>query len=383
MKGEFKFMSKVLTTEQREQAGSDSYNRFEYQVHWIVCHIIVRLQEDAECIVFCEFHDDMAEYSPDNQQYQFFQIKTKEDSSDWTIAGMSKREKKKTGGYKKSFLGFIFYNYLVFGVECSHCYLVSNNDLDNDVLLWQSYVEDGKSLQTENVELYRKIKDRIKEEFSDDMPSNFDLVFEEFIQNTFVHKSELQLTTYETQTMGKFFKHLADKNIPSNTANLIFQQLLNDVRKKSKEKIKMPISMKRLVEKKGVDVTQVGKKIDDNIKNSGNYDAFRNYLIIQSLSDKDVNRIIVAKTLHDARWLDVNDVKYQEIVVTLRKVVSTYCELCEANGVSEELKNLCIQELLNHSLLSDSLDKSLVEVLYYEHKFSRKSKTRTGVQNFN
>lgn len=33
-------MSKVLTVEQREQAGSDSYNRFEYQVHWIVCHII-------------------------------------------------------------------------------------------------------------------------------------------------------------------------------------------------------------------------------------------------------------------------------------------------------------------------------------------------------
>ena len=38
-------MSIVLTTEQREQAGSDSYNRFEYQVHWIVCHIIGKLQE--------------------------------------------------------------------------------------------------------------------------------------------------------------------------------------------------------------------------------------------------------------------------------------------------------------------------------------------------
>ena len=32
-------MSNVLTVEQREQAGSDSYNRFEYQVHWIVYHI--------------------------------------------------------------------------------------------------------------------------------------------------------------------------------------------------------------------------------------------------------------------------------------------------------------------------------------------------------
>ena len=61
------------------------------------------------------------------------------------------------------------------------------------------------------------------------------------------------------------------------------QQLLNDVRKKSKEKIKVPISMKSLVEKKGVDIAQIGKKIDGNIKNSGNYDAFHDYLITQSL----------------------------------------------------------------------------------------------------
>ena len=346
-------MSSVLIVEQREQAGSDSYNRFEYQVHWIVCHIIGKLQEDAECIVFCEFHDDMAEFSPDNQQYQFFQIKTKEDSSDWTIAEMSKREKKKSGSYKKSFLGFIFYNYLTFGAECSHCHFVSNNDFNKDVLLWQSYIEDGKRLQTENVTLYEEIKDRIKNEFSDDMPSNFDSVFEEFIQNTFVHKSELQLTTYESQTMGKFFNHLADKNIPSNTAHLILQQLLNDVRKKSKEKIKVPISMKSLVEKKG--------------------DAFHDYLITQALSDKDINRIESAKTLHDTRWLNVNDVKYQEIVVVLRKTISTYCESCETNEFDNDLKRLCIQELQKHSLQSDSLDKSLVEVLYYEQKFSWKS----------
>ncbi|RKI41082.1 hypothetical protein D7V86_13845 [bacterium D16-51] len=37
-------MGKVLELEQREQAGSGSYNRFEYQVHWIVCHIIGQLE---------------------------------------------------------------------------------------------------------------------------------------------------------------------------------------------------------------------------------------------------------------------------------------------------------------------------------------------------
>ena len=363
-------MSSVLTVEQREQAGSDSYNRFEYQVHWIVCHIIGKLQEDAECIVFCEIHDDMAEFSPNNQQYQFFQIKTKEDSSDWTIAEMSKREKKKSGSYKKSFLGFIFYNYLTFGAECSHCHFVSNNDFNKDVLLWQSYIEDGKRLQTENVTLYEEIKDRIKNEFSDDMPSNFDSVFEEFIQNTILHKSQLQLTTYESQTMGKFFNHLADKNIPSNTAHLILQQLLNDVRKKSKEKIKVPISKKSLVEKKGIDVAQIGKKIDGNIKNSGNYNAFHDYLITQALSDNDICRIEAAKTLHDAKSVHSKDHRYHEIVIIMRKTNSTYCESFKANEFSGELKRLCIQELQKHNLLSDSLDKSLIEVLYYEQKFS-------------
>ena len=59
--------------------------------------------------------------------------------------------------------------------------------------------------------------------------------------------------------------------------------------------------MKRLVEKKGVDITQIGKKIDGNIKNSGNYNAFHDYLITQALSDKDIHRIESAKTLHDTR----------------------------------------------------------------------------------
>lgn len=364
-------MSNVLNTNQREQAGSDSYNRFEYQVHWIVCHIIGKLQDDTECIVFCEFHDDMAEFSPNSQQYQFYQIKTKEESSDWTVAEMSKREKKKSGGYKKSFLGFIFYNFLCFGAECSHCHFISNNDFDEDIRMWQSYIEDEKIVQSENSNLYKKIKDRIKEEYLDDTPSNFDTIYDDFIQNTFVHKSELQLKTYESQTMGKFFNQLADKNIPSNTANLIFQQLLSDVRKKSKEKIRTPISMKNLVDKKGVVVGQISEKIDGNIRKIGNYDEFHEYLLTQLLSEKQMHRIESAKTLHDTRWLDINDIKYQEIVIVLRKTISTYSESLGEDVDIGVLKNECMQELQKNNLLSDSLDEALVEVLYYEQKFNR------------
>ncbi len=44
-------MGKVLELEQREQAGSSSYNRFEYQVHWIVCHIIGQLENNAGIVL--------------------------------------------------------------------------------------------------------------------------------------------------------------------------------------------------------------------------------------------------------------------------------------------------------------------------------------------
>lgn len=158
-------MSSVLTVEQREQAGSDSYNRFEYQVHWIVCHIIGKLQEDAECIVFCEFHDDMAEFSPNNQQYQFFQIKTKEDSSDWTIAEMSKREKKKSGSYKKSFLGFIFYNYLTFGAECSHCLLYQIMILIKGFCYGSHILKTGKDFRQKILRYMKKSKTGLKMNF--------------------------------------------------------------------------------------------------------------------------------------------------------------------------------------------------------------------------
>lgn len=364
-------MSTVLTEEQREQAGSDSYNRFEYQVHWIVCHIIGQIKEATECIIFCEFHDDMAEFSIEDQKYQFYQVKTKENKNDWTVVELSKKSKKKSGGYKKSFLGFIFYNFLKFGDECSCCHFVSNNDFDKDIREWQSYIEDNKSVQAENKELYQRIKERIQNEYTDDMPSDFDKVFDRFMQNTFIHESELKLSTYESQASGMFFKQLNDKNIPSNTANLIFQQLINDVRKKSKQKIRTPISFKSLVEKKGVVISEINNKINRSISKSDNFDGFFEYLQTQSLSVGKIKQLQAAKTLHDSRWLDINDIKYQEIVIVLRKNISKYIFSINEEVNIEDLKEQCIQELQNSNLYSNSLDTLLIEVLYYEQQFTQ------------
>lgn len=365
-------MSVVLCTEQREQAGSDSYNRFEYQVHWIVCHVIDQMSLGSECIVFCEYHDDMAEFSVENRRFKFYQIKTKENLSDWSIAELTKREKRKAGGLKKSFLGFIFYNFLKFAAECSKCYFVSNCDFDRDIRQWQAYIEDGAIVAKEDQSLYQKLKDRLKDEYLNDMPSNFDAVFDLFIQNTFLRKTDLQLNTYEDQVKGKFFDQLETKEIPAGTAHLILKQLISDVRRKSKQKVRPPISMSRLIEKKGIDVATVTDKINHHIGKNGNYGEFKSFLSSQGVSRNDINRIIAAKAEHDSRWLDVADLKYQEIVLALRQTILDYITGHTEKVDINELNEVCSEVLRHKKLSSYTIDASLIEVLYYEQKFERK-----------
>ena len=369
--GRISDMSIVLDTEQREQAGSDSYNRFEYQVHWIVCHVIDQMSFGNDCIVFCEYHDDMAEFSSKTDQFQFYQIKTKDSPSDWTITELAKKEKRKAGGYKKSFLGFIFYNFLKFASECASCHFVSNCDFDRDMRQWQAYIEDGKIVSQEDPELYRQLKNRIENEYSDDMPKNFDAVFDSFIQNTFLRKSDLQLDTYEDQTKGKFFDQLEDKNIPAGAAHLILKQLISDVRHKSKEKVCPPISMKRLIEKKGIDIGTVTGKLNHQIGGKGNYAEFEQFLYSQHVSQNNICRLVASKAAHDSRWLNIEDLKYQEIVLSLRKLINEYRASHVGKLDTNELKVTCMEELQRRNLLSYSMDMSLIEVLYYEQEYSK------------
>lgn len=363
-------MNTVLNTPQREQAGSDSYNRFEYQVHWIVFHIVNQLERNpkCKCIIFCEYHDDMAQLKDGKgSPFEFYQIKTKDNNSDWTLSELSAREKKKNGFYKKSFLGFVFYNFLTFGEECSCCHFTSNCSFDKDIRTWQAYIEDENELKTSDPELYAKIKKRIQEEYLENLPSNFDEVFDCFIQKTFIHSSELQLTTYADQVSGHFFNLLETKKIPVDTAHAIFRQILNDVRKKSKNKVEPPISFRSLVDKKGIMLSDISEKLDEKM---GDYADFSEYLMEKGLEDFQIIEIIKAKQSHDFRWLKVEDIRYQEIIITIRKEIENILNSAKTMVINLDLiKKQCYQALSEKKLDSVTLDRNLIEVLYYERKY--------------
>lgn len=365
-------MGITLQTNQREQAGSDVYNRYEYQVHWIVCQIISKLNSNPDCIVFCEYHDDMAELSdPTKDIFEYYQVKTKDDGSEWTVVDLSQKIKRKDGTYKHSFLGFIFYNFMQFGLECAHCSFVSNAPMDVEIRTWQACIEDDLILKLEQPELYQKIKTRISEEYGDNKPDNFDEIFERFIQNTSIITDSLQLQTYEAQTRDNFFTYLKDRKMPINTAHLIFEQIIADVRNKSKQTINPPVSKKSLILKKGIRISDISTLLKSKAVRDDVYYAFRAYLNTAGLLDGKIDKIVAGKIAHDLRWNNIEDSNYQTCVVIMRAIISDY--ISRNNNNLDAILQECAQALIAKDLTLTCLDINLIEVLYYERKYANRN----------
>ena len=83
---------------------------------------------------------------------------------------------------------------------------------------------------------------------------------------------------------------------------------------------------------------------------------------------REIERSII-KTYRKEIWSKfIKAIKNYQLIQENDKIM-----VCISGGKDSFLMAKCIQELQKHSLQSDSLDKSLVEVLYYEQKFSWKS----------
>lgn len=369
----------IIHSELREQAGSNSFNRFDYQAHWIVYHMIEEYKKNIPFYVFCEFHDDMTktELSEHPSCAEFFQVKTTESFKEWTLKRLFKTYKKPNGDFKHSFLGFLFYNFLKFKDECTKCHFVSNIDMDENIRKWQAVIEDRKLLKDKEPDLYNKIKEFLKIEYPSLKESEFTPVFNTFIQNTFLYYGGLPLENYERSVAGAFFIMLDNKDILASTGNRIFKDILEDVRKKSKKKIKTPISYKSLKEEKGIS-SESFSKIKDQVatfpKNEQIYQDIKNKFESR-LGEMKMKMLIRLLKKHKRKTLDSSNVLYlessEDILETIDDILlDHYNKLNDLDFVTNDI----LSEILEKSdtLIDEGIgiNKVLVEALFYERIIS-------------
>ncbi|MBO0995683.1 dsDNA nuclease domain-containing protein [Bacillus sp. SD088] len=369
-------MKNILGSELREQAGSDSYNRFDYQAHWIVYHMINEYKMNTEFFIFCEFHDDMAKttLSSNPDCAEFFQIKTTELYKEWTLSRLTKTTKKSNGGVKHSFLGFIFYNFLKFEDECSKCHFVSNIKMDKQISSWQAIIEDEKSLKKEDESIYKEIRNSLRKEYKDLEQVKFDFVFDKFIQNTFIYHGDLPLENYDKVVAGEFFHMLDNKEIFTSNSNKILRDIIEEVRKKSKKKIAMPISYKSLKEAKGISssiFTKLKEQINTTPHNSEMYDQIEEFLGDNDYPVQQCRLIVRQLKKHHMRMLDINNSLYQDTTNKVLEIIDTtleenYDKISDLKFLSKNVHANCEGALFEDS----NFNKVLVEALLYERLLS-------------
>lgn len=361
----------VLSSNLREQAGSNSYDRFEYQVHWIVYHMIKEFKKGKEFLVFCEFHDDMVKSNciENPECLEFYQIKTSETKKEWKLKELFKADKK-----SHSFLGFIFYNFKSFNSECSKCHFVSNIEPNENIRQWQSVIEDGKLLKDEDNGLYEEIKALLKKEYIQDDEEVFDETFDRFIQNTHIYYGELPLHQYEKIVLAEFMDLLSDKNIYVSSSNKILKDIIQNVRNKSKTKIKTPISFASLQEKKGVS-SEVFKVIQDKIEDQPKKEELYND-IEEALKGNGYNTFYyrnITKRLkkHHSKMLDISNSLY---IDSCTSIYSSIDSIIDANQSKvqdlEYIKGKVLSGCRNFVQLNNDLDEVLLEAMLYERLLS-------------
>lgn len=354
-------MQSILASQLREQAGSNSYNRFDYQAHWIVFHMITEYKKNSQFLIFCEFHDDMAKVSdPSNPGCaEFFQIKTTAKYNKWTLPHLTKTSVKRSGEVKNSFLGFLFYNFLKFSSECSKCHFVSNVGMDEEIKTWQSLIEDNKKLKDADYKLYIKIKDLIKSEFQELELKQFETVFDRFVQETYIYNGDLPLENYERVVAGEFFKMLENDDLYTSNSNKILRDIIEDVRKKSKTQIAMPISYSKLVEKKGIssDVFSELKSIVKKISSQNYYKDFEGYLIELGFSVPKRRMLLRTLKEHKLKLLDVSKLLYQD---------TTYRTL----GIIDAVLLECYEQIEDHSYLLSEVSSRCNQIIDGENEFN-------------
>ncbi|WP_405315591.1 hypothetical protein [Faecalibacillus faecis] len=146
--------------------------------------------------------------------------------------------------------------------------------------------------------------------------------------------------------------------------------MVEDVRKKSKEKVEPPISFKKLIDKKGIDISNIKNQIDLKIVKQNDIGGFYFFLVGKGISNEDVNRILDEKNQHDLKWQNMSMFKYQQIILILKEVIEDNF----GKGI-DQVYELCVKKLNNdkyeYKIQIDNL-RRLVEVLYYEYDYSKR-----------
>lgn len=313
---------KLLAVPQRENAGSRTANRFNYQQVWAFNHMLEMLEKGIEFILFMEFHDDIIiiDNSSNLQLIDFYQIKTDNKASRYITTSFITRNAKKYPE-KMSIAQKMVENYSKFREDTKSIHLVSNKHFDfGELNTTEKSVERAivKLNEISEVE-FKKIKSGMCQS-CDLFEKNCN---EECVDLIYFDVSLLDLVNYEDTVLGKFINHLSNIGVESSISKTktLFYTILGEIKRINNWEIKSQ-NVSELLRCKSISkedfvfwINKLRVEMPDDLWNE-----IREYLLNDGFSSFEVHNIGKQWKKYSIDAMNVDNISIKNIREEIQKI---------------------------------------------------------------
>ena len=319
----------LVTTPPREESGSVSSDRFQYQRHWALLKLLNYHLQEPDYVFIFDYHDDVLILDSDENptKIKFYQIKTK-GRNNWTLAALTKQEEgesSKEGESRKlpSILGKMYLNKVNFKDQVESLNFVSNARFN--LKLDDATEKDTKDrvyicASEISAEEVSKVKNALKEELKVEP----DTVSESII---FFEVSDLPLQNHETQVKGALVDFL-QKLFPQRKFSIvpIYQSIIGEITRRNNHKLQQ-YTIEELTTKKCLSKKDFEKFIIDiGIGNDQerNWQSVESRLNAEGCSYAQVMKIKSQWNLCEIHRLDITNDTFQKNRATVKVLLNLH-----------------------------------------------------------
>ena len=220
-------LDKLARTKPKENAGSRSSNRFEYQINWGL-NLLLKMEEaNEDYIMILDYHDDIVVCNSDSgsEYIDFYQIKTNI-SNMWTLGGLvgdnkNKMESSSNPDFGLSIIAKLIRHVIQFE-DSRKLYFVTNSRLSKNIY---GASDEEVNFNQLKPDAQNSIKEKVKKELDDIDDCAFERLV--FIQN------QMNVIDYEQTMLGKLTQFLKRKFNIVTDVDVVYQNLIGQFRNKN------------------------------------------------------------------------------------------------------------------------------------------------------
>jgi len=319
----------------RENAGSSSSNRFDYQKNWAICKLIELSQNDIDFLLTFEYHDDIIIFdsSLNPSKIDFFQIKTSK--TKFNLKRLLSQKETKTGK-SNSFLGKLLLNKINFENETSSLNFVTNSGYTFDK---------NNKLRIVCRDLEAKEIKEIETNLTSELTCKW---LDEFVDTIFFETSDLTIDHHEQLAKDKLYRLLESKYTTDVKYNpsLAYRTIFDEVNRKNNLEKKLSnfselLKYKSISKKDFENILVTIAKEPSNLTNIKNQ-IFTN-LDLAGLKISERRKLISAWKDVEIEYLKIDNEFFKKLVKLLNNLIDKHINVLDDENLIDAIDKIFLE----------------------------------------